>query len=80
MISRNDHTHHFLILQQILGDLGKRHIKYGVKAQYIPFMGEAIRYAMEQVLEKDVFTSEVKDAWCEVYEEVSGEVMKAIMA
>lgn len=65
-------------LEEVLTELGKRHIGYGVKAHYFPFMGKAIVFALKETL-GDKFTPEVHAAWNEVYQEISGAIMKAIL-
>ena len=65
-------------LDEILTDLGKRHVSYGVKAHYFPFMGKAIVCALKQTL-GDNWTPEAASAWNEVYQEISGAIMKSIL-
>ena len=66
------------ILEDILMELGKRHVGYRVKAHYFPFMGKAIVFALKETL-GDKFTSEDEAAWNEVYQEISGTIMKSIL-
>lgn len=65
-------------LFEILTELGKRHIKYGVKPHYFPFMGKAVVYALSETL-GDAWTLEIQDAWVEVYDELSGAIMRSIL-
>ena len=65
-------------LNEILTDLGKRHIKYGVLPHYFPFMGHAVVYALKESI-GDTMTPEVTEAWVEVYDELSGQIMKSIL-
>lgn len=65
-------------LTEVLNELGKRHIKYGVKASFFPFMGKSLLHAMSLKLGNE-WTSELEAAWIEVYEELSGEIMKSIL-
>ena len=98
-------------LEEILSELGKRHIKYGVSPvrnerflgcfcrtgrgkgnsqslfarlilsqfqHFFPFMGQAVVYALSETL-KDEWTKEIEDAWVEVYDELSAEIMKSIL-
>ena len=64
------------LLTEINHDLGKRHVRYGVTAEMYEFMGEAILYMLDKMLGKD-FTPEVKDAWEQVYSDLSGDIMSA---
>lgn len=50
----------------VVEDLGRRHIAYGVKKEDYDSVGEALLWALEQGLGED-FTSEVEEAWAEVY-------------
>jgi hemoglobin-like flavoprotein len=65
-------------LNEILSDLGKRHIKYGVLPHFFPFMGHAVVYALKESI-GETMTPEVTEAWVEVYDELSGTIMKAIL-
>lgn len=65
-------------LNEVLEDLGKRHIRYQVKPHYFPYMGKAIRYALAEAL-GDQYTKDVEAAWVEVYDELSGAIMKSIL-
>jgi nitric oxide dioxygenase len=64
-------------LDEILTDIAKRHIVYGVKPHYFPFMGQAVVYALKQTIGKHM-TPEVTEAWVEVYDGLSGAIMKSI--
>ncbi len=65
-------------LNEVLHDLGKRHIKYGILPHYFPFMGHAVVYALKESI-GDTMTPEVTEAWVEVYDELSGGIMKSIL-
>lgn len=56
-------------------DMARRHIHYGVKAHHYDRAGEALLWAMEQILGSD-FTPDVKDAWAAAYDALAG-AMKA---
>ena len=51
-------------------DLGMRHVQYGVAAEDYAVVGEALLWALEQML-KDGFTPAVKTAWAALYKELS---------
>eukprot|EP00977_Amphora_coffeiformis_P020294 scaffold8050_cov180-Amphora_coffeaeformis.AAC.1 len=81
-------------LNEVLTELGKRHIGYGVKAvshicrlvssplppiqHYFPFMKHALFYALRDTLGSK-WTPAVQESWTEVYEELSGAIMKSIL-
>jgi nitric oxide dioxygenase len=64
-------------LDEILTDIAKRHIVYGVKPHYFPFMGQAVVYALNETIGKHM-TPEVTEASVEVYDALSGDIMKSI--
>jgi len=47
-------------------DLGRRHVKYGVKDQHYDTVGAALLWTLEQGL-GEAFTPDVKSAWITVY-------------
>jgi hemoglobin-like flavoprotein len=47
-------------------DLGRRHVKYGVKDQHYDTVGAALLWTLETGL-GSAFTPEVKDAWATAY-------------
>jgi len=66
------------ILYEILGDIGRRHVSYGVSPHFFPFFGQAMVYAMGNLL-GDKWTPELKEVWLELYDSFSGIMMKAIL-
>ena len=66
------------LIQEILSQVGKRHKDFGVQPTYFPHMGEALVYALEEVIGSDGFTAGHKAAWKEVYDELSAEIVKAM--
>ena len=68
------------MLSEVLEKLGRRHIQYGVKPGYVPFMGQAIIHSLEQILGEKVWTNYVQEAWEVVYEELSRDIMKGILS
>ena len=57
-------------------ELGEKHARYGVRPEYFPSMGRALVDTIESLL-KDKFTREVKDAWIEVYNGLSYDMIRA---
>ena len=47
-------------------DLGRRHVKYGVRPQHYNTVAEAILWMLGQTL-GNAFTPEIKQSWTEVY-------------
>ena len=65
------------LLTEILMELGEKHVRYGVKPEYFPSMGRALIDAVSSNLGKDVFTSDVKADWVEVYGALSYDMIRA---
>jgi hypothetical protein len=64
------------LLTEILMDLGKKHVHYGVKPEYFPSMGRALLLVLAEHLGND-FTQSTKDAWVEVYGALSYDMIRA---
>ena len=66
------------LIQEILSQVGKRHKDFGVQPSYFPAMGEALVYALGQVIGGANFNEVHKTAWKDVYEELSAEIVKSM--
>jgi hypothetical protein len=64
------------LLTEIMLELGQKHVRYGVKADMFPIMGEALVYTLEHTL-KGNFTEPIRDAWIETYDALSQDMAKA---
>jgi hemoglobin-like flavoprotein len=53
-------------LWPVLGDLGSRHLRYGVQPEHYPLVGEALLASMAE-LGGDDFKPEMRTAWAEAY-------------
>jgi hemoglobin-like flavoprotein len=53
-------------LVPVVEDLGRRHVKYGVRNKDYDTVGGALLWTLEKGL-GDAFTPDVKDAWATVY-------------
>ena len=63
-------------------ELGEKHARYGVKPEYFPSMGRALVATVETLLtdgneNDDKFSRETKDAWIEVYNGLSYDMIRA---
>lgn len=54
-------------LEEHFAGLGRRHLKYGVKAEYLPLMGQAVLFAMQSVLGPKFTFEDMKD-WIAVFD------------
>ena len=63
----------------MLAHIGKRHRAMGVNPSFFPFMGQALMPVVETYLNRK-FTPAEQDAWEDVFEAVSGEIVKQILA
>jgi hemoglobin-like flavoprotein len=61
-----------------VGDLGKRHVGYGVSAKHFEPVGAALLWTLGEILGAD-FAPSVKTAWTEAYVTLAG-IMSGIVA
>ncbi len=66
------------VLSDILKELGKDHVKMGVKPQYFTALGTALLEVLEEFLPKADFDNDVKAAWVEVYTSLSNAMIQAM--
>jgi methyl-accepting chemotaxis protein len=64
------------LLTEIMTELGLKHVRYGVKPEMFPIMGDALLHTLETTL-KSSFTKPVKEAWLEVYSALSQDMIRA---
>ena len=65
-------------IEEILSQVGKRHAKMGVPVAVFPFLGQSLVWGLEQTIGKEM-TEDHKEAWDEVYDAISGQIIKAIL-
>lgn len=65
------------LLTEIMLELGTKHIRYGVKPEYFPVMGECLIETLDEVL-KEQITDTIKDAWEETYKALSSDMIRAM--
>lgn len=64
-------------LAEVLNDLGKKHVRLGVKESFFPFMGEALVETLREVLGSK-FIPELEHSWNEVYQVLSSAMIRAM--
>jgi nitric oxide dioxygenase len=64
------------MLTEIMAELGQKHVRYGVKADMFPIMGECLVETLRETLKKGVFSEKVEKAWLETYAELSGDMIR----
>ncbi|XP_013779386.1 neuroglobin-like [Limulus polyphemus] len=64
-------------MDQLLADLGRKHIYYGAKPEYIDWIGPQFVNAIRPSLEAH-WTAEIEEAWCQLFRYVAW-VMKTAM-
>jgi methyl-accepting chemotaxis protein len=64
------------LLTEIMHDLGLKHIRYGVKPEMFPIMGEALVCVLQDAL-GDRFTNTIEASWVETYGALSGDMIRA---
>jgi len=60
-----------------MAELGHRHLSYGVKPKHIPAMGEAIIFALGEILGKK-FSSADQNDWRTVFTFLSGKMIQGM--
>ena len=65
------------LLTEIMHELGAKHVRYGVKPEMFPIMGEAIITALKSSL-NDKFTTSIEEAWKETFSELSGDMVRGM--
>lgn len=63
-------------LTALMSDLGRKHVIYGVKADYFPHMQKAIKSMLHEMLEIK-FSDKDEDAWDEVLSVLISDMTKA---
>eukprot|EP00980_Cylindrotheca_fusiformis_P012104 scaffold2923_cov121-Cylindrotheca_fusiformis.AAC.14 len=64
------------LLTDMLLELGKRHVRYGVKPEYFPSLGKVLIDVLGDTLDASVFTPTVKNDWIEVYGALSYDMIR----
>jgi hemoglobin-like flavoprotein len=64
------------LLTEIMTELGIKHVRYGVKPEMFPIMGDALIHTLESTLKKD-FTDNIREAWVETYKALSQDMIRA---
>lgn len=64
------------LLTEIMEELGVKHIRYGVRPDMFPMMGDALLETLSGTL-GDAFNDSVREAWKETYAELSQDMIKA---
>jgi len=65
-------------MEEILSQVGERHVKMGISVSFFPFLGNALIWAIQKDI-GDEMTDEHIEAWEAVYDAISGEIVKAIL-
>lgn len=65
------------LLTEIMEDLGKKHVRYGVKPEMFPCMGEALLSVMREEL-KEKFDETIEESWVEVYGALTSDMVRSM--
>jgi hemoglobin-like flavoprotein len=68
------------MVTDIMTGLGPKHVKYGVKLEMFPILGQCLIDTVAECLNEltpSSFTEEAREAWEEVFANLSGDIMKA---
>jgi hemoglobin-like flavoprotein len=64
-------------LQEVLRELGDRHVEYGVLPEHYPIVGEALLSTLETALgDNKLWNDKVKSGWVAVYDIVSSSMVE----
>jgi nitric oxide dioxygenase len=64
------------LFQSIIGHTARQHARFGVTASQLAAFGEALIWGLEQQF-GSAFTSEMRRAWIELYDDVQTEMLNA---
>jgi hemoglobin-like flavoprotein len=64
------------MFQSIITQTGRRHSQFGVQPSHFVAFGDALMWGLQQQL-GSAFTSQVKQAWIVLYDEVQTEMLRA---
>jgi methyl-accepting chemotaxis protein len=64
------------LLTEIMTELGIKHVRYGVKPEMFPIMGDALMHTLTTTLKSD-FTEDIKESWVIVYSALSQDMIRA---
>ena len=74
------------MLTEIMYELGKKHVRYGVTPQMFPIMGQCLLQTIEECLTTSIasnsdshfqYTPQMKQAWMQVYIALSTDMIRA---
>ena len=65
-----------MLFQSIIGHTARQHVRFGVTASQLSAFGEALIWGLEQQF-GSAFTSEMRRAWVELYDDVQTEMLNA---
>lgn len=64
------------LLTEIMTELGEKHVRYGVKPEMFPAMGEALLFTLQNQL-GDQFTKAMEESWRETYNTLTQDMIRA---
>ncbi len=64
------------MMSEILNELGQKHCKYGVQPHHFTAMGDALMATLQELL-GEKFDNPTRDAWCEIYQAMSYDMISA---
>lgn len=62
------------LLTEIMEDLGEKHVRYGVKPEFYPVMGECLVLVLDGTI---TLSQSEKDAWYETYSSLSSDMIRS---
>lgn len=62
------------LLTEIMTELGRKHVRYGVKPEMYPLMGKCLVSVLIELLGEKAMNSSVVEAWNETFNALSGDM------
>jgi hemoglobin-like flavoprotein len=64
------------VLREILQEQVQRHKRHGVKKEHFAHMGTAIRGALRELLDKEIYTDEMDMSWKEMFDKLTSTMIQ----
>jgi hemoglobin-like flavoprotein len=65
-------------LSEVLKDVGRRHVRRGVRKEHVPLLIVAIQKTLKEIIGEDEWTKEIQDGWQDVFDDLSAEIVSCM--
>ena len=66
------------LLTEIMAELGSKHVRYGVKPEMFPVMGQCLIETLSTTLKADIMTPAVIESWKETYNALAQDMVRSM--